>query len=191
MSVPAAVDAEQLDEVGAGVQIAADALPDKMALTAKGDHIHAAEGLLAAGVGQHHFHGGHAAHLQRFQNGHAVIGVAARVEDDAIGPACRRLDLIDEIQSAAGRADGIILNPGGYAYYSVAILEALQVCGVPAVEVMLADPSGKEPFRSVDVVSFGCQGHFIGEGISGYLHACAYLVQLLRIDGSGHTHLVM
>ena len=67
-------------------------------------------------------------------------------------------DLIDEIQSAAGRADGIILNPGGYAYYSVAILEALQVCGVPAVEVMLADPSGKEPFRSVDVVSFGCRG---------------------------------
>ena len=49
-------------------------------------------------------------------------------------------DLIDEIQSAAGRADGIILNPGGYAYYSVAILEALQVCGVPAVEVMLANP---------------------------------------------------
>lgn len=40
-------------------------------------------------------------------------------------------DLIDEIQSSAGRADGIILNPGGYAYYSVAILEALQVCGVP------------------------------------------------------------
>ena len=36
-------------------------------------------------------------------------------------------DIIDEIQSAAGRADGIILNPGGYAYYSVAILEALQL----------------------------------------------------------------
>ena len=73
-------------------------------------------------------------------------------------------DLIDEIQSAAGRADGIILNPGGYAYYSVAILEALQVCGVPAVEVMLADPSGKEPFRSVDVVSFGCQGRLCRRG---------------------------
>jgi len=99
-------------------------------------------------------------------------------------------DLIDEIQSAPGRADGIILNPGGYAHYSVAILEALQVCGVPAVEVMLADPSGKEPFRSVDVVSFGCQGRFAGEGVSGYLHACAYLVQLLRLDGGAQTHLV-
>jgi 3-dehydroquinate dehydratase II len=41
------------------------------------------------------------------------------------------------------------------------------------------------------VFSFGCQGHFIGEGISGYLHAAAYLAQLLRLDGSAHTHLVM
>ena len=96
--------------------------------------------------------------------------------------------LLDYIE--AGCAHGIILNPGGYAYYSVAILEALQVCGVPAVEVMLADPSGKEPFRSVDVVSFGCQGRFAGEGVSGYLHACAYLVQLLRLDGGAQTHLV-
>ena len=99
-------------------------------------------------------------------------------------------DLIDEIQSAAGRADGIILNPGGYAYYSVAILEALQVCGVPAVEVMLHDPSGRESFRNTDVVSFGCQGRFAGEGISGYLHACSYLVQLLRLDGSAQSHMV-
>ena len=99
-------------------------------------------------------------------------------------------DLIDEIQAAAGRVDGIVLNPGGYAHYSVAILDALRLCGVPAVEVMLADPSGKEPFRSVDVVSFGCQGRFAGEGISGYLHACAYLVQLLRLDGGAQTHLV-
>ena len=87
--------------------------------------------------------------------------------------------------------DGIVINPGGYAHYSVAILDALRVCGVPAVEVMLSEPDSHEPFRQTDVVSFGCQGHFIGEGISGYLHACAYLVQLLRIDGSGHTHLVM
>ena len=100
-------------------------------------------------------------------------------------------DLIDEIQSAAGRADGIILNPGGYAHYSVAILDALRLCGVPAVEVLLSEPDEHEPFRKTDIVSFGCQGHFIGEGINGYLHAAAYLAQLLRLDGSAHTHLVM
>ena len=100
-------------------------------------------------------------------------------------------DLIDEIQSAAGRADGIILNPGGYAYYSVAILDALRLCGVPAVEVMLDAPDEREPFRKTDVVSFGCQGHFIGEGPQGYLHACIWLAQLLRTDGSSKAHIVM
>ena len=99
-------------------------------------------------------------------------------------------DLVDEIQSAAGRADGIILNPSSYAHYSVAILDALRVCGLPAVEVMLNEPNEHEPFRQTDIVSFGCQGHFIGEGISGYLHAIAYLAQLLRLDGSSHAHIV-
>ena len=93
-------------------------------------------------------------------------------------------DLIDEIQAAAGRVDGIVLNPGGYAHTSVAILDALRLCGVPAVEVLLTAPDEREPFRKTDVVSFGCQGHFIGQGPQGYLHACAYLAQLLRLDGT-------
>ena len=66
-------------------------------------------------------------------------------------------DLIDEIQAAAGRVDGIV----------------------------------REPFRKTDVVSFGCQGHFIGQGPQGYLHACAYLAQLLRLDGTPQAHIVM
>ena len=100
-------------------------------------------------------------------------------------------DLIDEIQAAAGRVDGIVLNPGGYAHTSVAILDALRLCGVPAVEVLLTAPDEREPFRKIDVVSFGCQGHFIGQGPQGYLHACAYLAQLLRLDGSPPAHIVM
>ena len=100
-------------------------------------------------------------------------------------------DLIDEIQAAAGRVDGIVLNPGGYAHTSVAILDALRLCGVPAVEVLLTAPDEREPFRKIDVVSFGCQGHFIGQGPQGYLHACAYLAQLLRLDGTPQAHIVM
>lgn len=100
-------------------------------------------------------------------------------------------DLIDEIQSVQGRADGIVLNPAGYAHTSVAILDALRGCGVPVVEVLLETPSEKEPFRQTDIVSFGCQGHFIGEGPIGYLHACAYLAQLLRMDATPHAHITM
>ena len=46
---------------------------------------------------EHHFHGGHAAQLQCFKDGHAVIGVAARIDDDAVGAARRRLDLVDDV----------------------------------------------------------------------------------------------
>ena len=97
----------------------------------------------------------------------------------------------DYVIIVEGRADGIILNPGGYAHYSVAILDALRLCGVPAVEVLLSEPDEHEPFRKTDIVSFGCQGHFIGEGPQGYLHACIYLAQLLRTDGSSKAHIVM
>ena len=100
-------------------------------------------------------------------------------------------DLIDEIQAAQGRVDGIVFNPGGYAHTSVAILDALRLCGVPAVEVLPDKPDPREPFRQVDIVSFGCQGHFIGEGPEGYLHACVYLAQLLRLDGAPHSHIAM
>lgn len=102
MSVPAAVDAEQLDEVGAGVQIAADALPDKMALTAKGDHVRLAERLVAVRLAEHDLHGGHAADPQRVQNSHAVVGIAARVDDDAVRPACGGLDLVNEVALVVG-----------------------------------------------------------------------------------------
>ena len=101
----AAIQAEQLHKVGAGMEISADPLACKAALTAKGDHVRVAEGLLARlGSVQHHFHGGHAAQPQRLQNGHAVVGVAARVEHDAVGPACRRLDLVDEVALVVGLA---------------------------------------------------------------------------------------
>ena len=99
--------------------------------------------------------------------------------------------IVDAIQAAYGVYDGIIINPAAYTHTSVAILDALRLCGVPAVEVLLTAPDEREPFRKTDVVSFGCQGHFIGQGPQGYLHACAYLAQLLRLDGTPQAHIVM
>ena len=98
-------------------------------------------------------------------------------------------DLIDEIQSLSGRVDGVIFNPGGYAQSSVAILDALRLCNVPAVEVLIEDLSVHEPFRKQDFVALGCQGRFVGEGIEGYVHACAFLSQYIRIDAQPGAHL--
>ena len=98
-------------------------------------------------------------------------------------------DLIDEIQSVQGRADGIIINPAGYAHTSVAILDALRLAGVPAVEVLLQDPAQQEPFRSQDFIAMGCQARFVGEGIQGYVHAAAYLAGFLRLDAQPGAHL--
>ena len=59
------------------------------------------------------------------------------------------------------------------------------------IDEIQAAPDEREPFRKTDVVSFGCQGHFIGQGPQGYLHACAYLAQQLRLDGTPQAHIVM
>ena len=87
------------------MQVALRAFADKMSLTAKGYHVCFAEGLaLVRGV-QHHLYGGHAAQPQRVQNGHAVMGVAARVQHDAVYPPGGRLDLVDQIALVVGLAD--------------------------------------------------------------------------------------
>ena len=78
MRLCAAVQPEQLHQITACVEIAADALARKAALTAERDDVRVPERLPAAGFAHEHLHGGHTAELQRFQNGHAVIGIAAR-----------------------------------------------------------------------------------------------------------------
>lgn len=98
-------------------------------------------------------------------------------------------DLIDEIQSAPGRVDGIVLNPGGYAHYSVAILDALRLCSVPAVEVMLDAPDEREPFRKQTWCPLAVRGILSGKArratctpASGWPSCCAPMAPLRRIS---------
>ena len=93
-------------------------------------------------------------------------------------------DLIDEIQAAAGRVDGIVLNPGGYAHTSVAILDALRLCGVPAVEVLLTAPDEREPFRQVSYAGMACLKTYMGLGFEGYRQAILCLKDHLAGKGA-------
>ena len=58
-------------------------------------------------------------------------------------------DLVDTIQEAYGRADGIILNPAAYTHTSIALADALKAVGVPTVEVHLSDVASREDFRHI------------------------------------------
>ena len=84
-------------------------------------------------------------------------------------------NLVDKIQWAYGRADGIVINPAAYTHTSVAILDALKAVDLPAVEVHLSDVNAREPFRHISYAGMACEKSFIGLGFEGYRQAIRYL----------------
>lgn len=85
--------------------------------------------------------------------------------------------LVDWIQEAYGKYDGIVINPAAYTHTSVAILDALKAVALPAVEVHLSDVDAREPFRHVSYAGMACQKTFKGLGFEGYKCALLYLTE--------------
>ena len=86
-------------------------------------------------------------------------------------------EIVDEIQAALGRFDGIIINPAAYTHTSVAILDALKAVALPAVEIHISDVSARESFRQISYAGMACEKSFIGLGFEGYLRAIDYLTE--------------
>lgn len=84
--------------------------------------------------------------------------------------------IIDAIQQAYGKADGIVINPAGYTHTSVAILDALKAVSIPAVEVHISDVDAREAFRQISYPGLYCEKTIKGHGIAGYREAIEYLV---------------
>ena len=89
-------------------------------------------------------------------------------------------DLVDKIQWAYGKVDGIVINPAAYTHTSVAILDALKAVSIPAVEVHISDVDAREPFRQISYAAMACCKTIKGHGLDGYREAIEYLVQMLR-----------
>ncbi|MDD6040365.1 MAG: type II 3-dehydroquinate dehydratase [Clostridia bacterium] len=87
--------------------------------------------------------------------------------------------LVDLIQSAYGRADGIVINPAAYTHTSVAILDALKAVNLPAVEVHLSDINEREPFRRHSYPAMACIAQIKGKGFAGYEEAILLLKERL------------
>ena len=84
-------------------------------------------------------------------------------------------DLVDAIQKAYGRIDGIVFNPAASTHTSVALLDALKAVGIPTVEVHISDVSRREDFRQVSFVRAACKKTIAGHGTDGYLEAMDFL----------------
>lgn len=85
--------------------------------------------------------------------------------------------LVDAIQGAYGRIDGIIINPGAYTHTSVALLDAVKTVGIPTVEVHISDPDTREEFRRISYIRLGCIATVKGLGFEGYLKALHILAE--------------
>lgn len=84
--------------------------------------------------------------------------------------------IVDKIQEAFGRVDGIVINPAAYTHTSVAIADALKAVGIPAVEVHISDVTKREAFRQISFVRDVCKASVIGHGFEGYLEAMDILI---------------
>lgn len=87
--------------------------------------------------------------------------------------------LVDKIQEAYGKADGIVINPAAYTHTSVAILDALKAVGIPTVEVHLTDVNAREDFRKISYAGMACIKTYAGFGFDGYKMAMEYLKNYL------------
>lgn len=85
--------------------------------------------------------------------------------------------IIDAIHAAQGAYDAIIMNPGAYTHYSIAILDALKAVDVPCIEVHISNVHQREEFRHKSVTAPACVGQITGLGLYGYRAAMAYFLE--------------
>ena len=77
-------------------------------------------------------------------------------------------EFVEELHRVDGLADGILLNPGAWTHYAWAIRDALEIAGLPAVEVHLSDTDAREDWRKLSVIADLCLASVKGKGVAGY-----------------------
>lgn len=83
--------------------------------------------------------------------------------------------LVDMIQGAYQKADGIVINPGAYTHTSIAILDAVKSVNIPTVEVHISKVEEREDFRQISYIRLACVKTITGHGTNGYIEAIDFL----------------
>ena len=92
-------------------------------------------------------------------------------------------EIIDCIQKAyKNHTDGIVINPGAYTHYSIAIRDALASIEVPIIEVHITNVHKREEFRHQSVTAPVCTGQIVGLGLHGYLLAIDAILNMVKTN---------
>ncbi|MBE7026340.1 MAG: type II 3-dehydroquinate dehydratase [Ruminococcaceae bacterium] len=89
-------------------------------------------------------------------------------------------EIIDKLHDSVGCVDGIIINPGAYTHYSIAIRDAIAAIKIPTIEVHLSNVYKREQFRHTSVTAPVCVGQIAGFGKLGYELALRAVVEVLK-----------
>jgi len=77
-------------------------------------------------------------------------------------------EYVEELHKAADYADALLLNPGAWTHYAWSLRDAVEIAGLPAVEVHLSDVEHREAFRATSVLADVCLARVSGMGVDGY-----------------------
>jgi len=78
-------------------------------------------------------------------------------------------EIIEAIQKAKEKAKAMVINPGAYTHYSIAIRDAIASVNIPAIEVHLSNIYAREEFRAQSVIAPVAVGQISGFGVESYL----------------------
>jgi 3-dehydroquinate dehydratase-2 len=91
-------------------------------------------------------------------------------------------EFVERLHGLRGQADAVLINPGAWTHYAWAIRDALEIAGLPAVEIHLSEVQSREPWRRVSVIGDLCFATISGRGPDGYGEALLLLRE--RLDGA-------
>lgn len=84
--------------------------------------------------------------------------------------------LIDKLQEAMGKYDGVVMNPGGYAHTSIALADTVRAIKIPVVEVHISNIYEREAYRHHSYTAEAAVHSIVGHGLEGYAEAIKYLI---------------
>ena len=84
-------------------------------------------------------------------------------------------EFVQELHKTSDYADGVVLNPGAWTHYAWSLRDAVEICGLPVIEVHLSDVDSREEFRHLSVLEGVRTGRISGHGVDGYREALEML----------------